>query len=360
MARKRNKSPKKKGKQGFSHNLSKQLRRIEVQPTSTTMSKPAPVTPTQDSPLKPLDFGEEQATEYKRQIKNLQEQLQQKERECAQQQEELAYLEQRLQTLVEEKKEKKSKLQVLQKQLSQAQKDLQKSEERAQRFLTEREEFKTQVKQAQPPPQALSVQEALQCIGIPKTYHQKTLEGFLQSEQIRALDSLKVDDNWEEALKKSVQFSCDHPICVEEARHRSSRKIIQVEDESICEYCEGSANKRMLSKMGRLCRSYRKYNILIVGGTPNAHSELKALQPSGITLRMVSGVEQRNKQQANEDIKGADLIVIWGPTILSHKISELYTKQKTLQAKSKILTVHKRGIASLAESICAFIGPKED
>lgn len=155
-------------------------------------------------------------------------------------------------------------------------------------------------------------------------------------------------------LDSHIAMSCDDALCREELGQSASRVLLTVEDAAQCENCKGSDNRRSFRRMVRMCRERRIYRMIVVGGSPDAHAELERLTPKGFLQRIVTGKERRTKKQATEDLRHADLLAVWGPTILPHKISELYTKQKE-DYPNKVVLVLKRGVASFAREVCEFL-----
>ncbi|MDG1484247.1 MAG: hypothetical protein P8R54_31940 [Myxococcota bacterium] len=97
----------------------------------------------------------------------------------------------------------------------------------------------------------------------------------------------------------------------------------------------------------RLSEVFRDLNIerlLIVGGSPNYHIQLQALFGDTLQVRLIDGQARRNLKQARADVLWADLAVIWGGTILAHRVSELYT------GDSVILIPH-RGIVGMMRQL---------
>lgn len=227
-------------------------------------------------------------------------------------------------------------------------------EERCERFLCERNQAKEALAKLH-----LAQQEATPLTTwlterhIPAAMWPKTMRQIfsLYSEQILPL--LRADEALGSWLEQRLSVVCQHPECVESLQ-TTSRLLIEVEDAALCDHCKGSDNRRAFLRMAQVCRSHRKYRLIIVGGNPDTRAEIQRLAPAGLIHRLVSGKERRTKQQANDDLRYADLIVIWGPTILSHRVSELYTKQRDAYP-DKIVLVQRRGIASLAREVCIFL-----
>jgi hypothetical protein len=104
------------------------------------------------------------------------------------------------------------------------------------------------------------------------------------------------------------------------------RRVTQATAQSFCEVCGGSVNRAAVDRMVRACTRIRWHRLCIVGGAPATREELRALVNGRLELRFI------------------DRTVVWGATQLDHKVSTLYRGPT-------VLTVHRRGIADLADSL---------
>lgn len=98
-------------------------------------------------------------------------------------------------------------------------------------------------------------------------------------------------------------------------------------------------------------RRERAHNLLVVGGTPAHHTELKRLlEASGVELRCIDGAARSPSQkEAWGHLKWADVTVIWASTPLPHKVSTLFTSEPIGRPP---LTVARRGIEALCTEVC--------
>ena len=90
--------------------------------------------------------------------------------------------------------------------------------------------------------------------------------------------------------------------------------------------------------------------VLIVGGGPGVHSEIRMMAPDDIELRIVPGDANENEKSARSNLAWADLVVVWGGSILSHRVSTLYTDPSS-RTKGKVVSLQRRGLAALAKRI---------
>lgn len=154
-------------------------------------------------------------------------------------------------------------------------------------------------------------------------------------------------------LEGALRLCCAHPTCQELARGRAFVHLVQ--EESRCEICGGSENQRAIKQLAQYCLARRCYRVTLIGGSPRTHDELQRLWPTSLSLRLISGKKRRSKQQASEDLRRTDLLIIWGPTILKHRVSELYTDQKDRYGEKICVVKQGRGLSSLVRETIAFL-----
>lgn len=135
------------------------------------------------------------------------------------------------------------------------------------------------------------------------------------------------------------------------------RQMVEVPSES-CPLCRGSVNRRAMSDVVRRCAQARITNILVVGGTPVLHETLEKLSRelhANIRWRFVEATERvRTKDEAGAHLRWAHLAVVWAPSPLPHKVSNLYTEHPEARRKRPI-PCHQRGIAALCVTIGASV-----
>lgn len=201
----------------------------------------------------------------------------------------------------------------------------------------------------------ISLRQALQDSKVPEGREVEAFSLLAEAGGRALLPHLYVEgSSTQGVVERHLVLCCQHPECQEAVAASSGKGLLLVDDPSKCEFCEGSDNRRAVRRMIRACRTHRRYRVALVGGSPDAHAELNRLVPSNFDLKLVSGKVRRDKQQATDDLRFSDLVVIWGPTILPHKISELYTKQKDA-FPNKLHVVHTRGVASMARDVVDFL-----
>ena len=145
-------------------------------------------------------------------------------------------------------------------------------------------------------------------------------------------------------LKRSLIRQCLR--CEEEGLQKS----VPVERATDCESCGGSPNRGEMNQAWMALRKKSIRRVLIVGGGPGVHSEIRMLAPKDIELRIIPGDGNENEKSARSNLAWADLVVVWGGSILSHRVSTLYTDDRS-RAKGKVVSLQRRGLASLAKRI---------
>jgi len=126
------------------------------------------------------------------------------------------------------------------------------------------------------------------------------------------------------------------------------RQPVEVE-RAHCTVCSGSNNVRALRRMAALCAGSAIRRVLVIGGRPPAYAEMQRTL-SDLELRFVDGTGNLpDGAAALRDCAWADLLVIWAPTPLPHKVSSLY--RTDVCAVPHRVTVHRRGIEALAAEV---------
>ena len=124
---------------------------------------------------------------------------------------------------------------------------------------------------------------------------------------------------------------------------------------SACAVCGGGDNRRAVLRLLAACAAHRVTRVLIIGGTPATRGELGRLgADSDVELRCVDAIGGVMRQRdADQDMAWAQVMAIWAPTPLPHKVSNLYARPR-----NGLLTTicPRRGIAALAEDIIARLG----
>lgn len=131
-----------------------------------------------------------------------------------------------------------------------------------------------------------------------------------------------------------------------EAASGDDRRHISV-TQAGCEMCGGSATRRALSRMVDAMTSAGLARLLVVGGAPGSHEVLRsALRNGPIKLDIVDGDRAPDSNRIRDLSRNADITVIWGSTILPHKVSRH-------AEGADAITISRRGIEALADGVRA-------
>ena len=114
-----------------------------------------------------------------------------------------------------------------------------------------------------------------------------------------------------------------------------------------CTRCGGSNTSRALTELLEECARADLRRLVVVGGSPDTRRELKALEPS-LEFRLVDGTERRTRAEAQRDLAWADLVVIGGSSELGHKVSNLYTRERS---GTPVITASRRGVEAIAAAV---------
>jgi hypothetical protein len=151
-----------------------------------------------------------------------------------------------------------------------------------------------------------------------------------------------------DAIGLAIVRHCSDPACVG-AVAGDGREPVEV-DRAKCSVCSGSNNTRALRQMAAACRMSGVRRLLVVGGRRPMYVEMEATLSGALDLRFVDGTDnQPNGTDALQDCAWADLLVIWAPTPLPHKVSSLYRPEVCVTPRR--VTVHRRGIEALAMEV---------
>lgn len=148
----------------------------------------------------------------------------------------------------------------------------------------------------------------------------------------------------EALLSERFLVTCGNDACDAASR---GREILSVESPDQCSVCSGSANRRTLDTARNRASKVGITRLVVVGGAPGVHTELRRLKPPEWDVRIIDGTLRRTADQAKSDLLWADLVVVWGSTELDHKVSELYTVHRDPHC----VHISRRGLSSLFEAI---------
>ncbi len=152
-----------------------------------------------------------------------------------------------------------------------------------------------------------------------------------------------------DAIGARLVRHCSDPACTD-AVVDDGRIPVEVE-RAHCSVCSGSNNTRALRRMAAACQAAGVRRVLVVGGRRPMYVEMeRTLAGAALELRFVDGTSNLpNGADALRDCAWAHLLVIWAPTPLPHKVSDLYRPDLCITPRR--VTVHRRGIEALGMEV---------
>ncbi|MCO5202842.1 MAG: hypothetical protein M9925_14185 [Chloroflexi bacterium] len=159
-------------------------------------------------------------------------------------------------------------------------------------------------------------------------------------------------DRAREALWAGITPVCANPACLT-AAGIPAKPIVRTGRDR-CSVCAGSNTRRAGREMVEACAKSGLERILLLGGSGNAHAELRALTAgTPIEWRIIDGRNDRpTKRQALPDLAWAQLLVVWASTELPHRVSQVYTEDRP--AGPPLITVARRGVEALCSAVVQF------
>lgn len=153
-------------------------------------------------------------------------------------------------------------------------------------------------------------------------------------------------DRLRNALERRFLFLCAE--CQRAAPNGDGRERVSVAPEQ-CAECGGSANRREAELLAEALAAAGQRRLLIVGGSPGTRQDLARHLAGAAELRLIEGSGGVRRRDADRHIAWADLVVVWGPTELAHKVSNLFTASPL--ARGKLVHVTRRGVAALCREV---------
>lgn len=111
-----------------------------------------------------------------------------------------------------------------------------------------------------------------------------------------------------------------------------------------CEVSGGSDISDAWAQLIVACVRLRYRTLCIVGGSPAYRKQLRRLSDGTAVpeLNLVSGTQRRPRHKADADLRAADVVVIWGATMLDHSVTAAYEG-----TKGRLLRIPHRGIGRM-------------
>ena len=133
------------------------------------------------------------------------------------------------------------------------------------------------------------------------------------------------------------------------------RAVVRVPSKR-CEVCGGSDIQRVVRGFVDACLLTGRRHVVVVGGSPRYHRQLRELvQHHRLQIELVPGNVRRTMRQAQADMARADVVIIWGATVLDHSVADLYK-----DGPSHVVRIAHRGMGRMlqmaAEAVQALDG----
>jgi hypothetical protein len=135
-------------------------------------------------------------------------------------------------------------------------------------------------------------------------------------------------------------------------------RVVEAGPDATCDACGSSVNKRAALTLIEAFHARGLRRLLVIGGGPGTSEDLRQLLAGEVDVRIVDGEGHRNAAKADADLRWADVVAVWSSTILSHKVSKLYTDQRA-SFRDKLVTVPRRGVAALCRAVADKVGMPE-
>jgi hypothetical protein len=167
--------------------------------------------------------------------------------------------------------------------------------------------------------------------------------GIISSRPNRTAIASEKVDRAREALETAFLWHCGNGDCRRQAE--ASRSLLV--DQAHCTICGGSKDRSSLEAMASALVASNVSKVLVVGGTEAKCREIREKSPPGIEWRFVDGTKSKDDRYFRPARRWADIIVIWGSTVLDHRVSSHFEAK----GDARVITVTRRSIGALAEAV---------
>lgn len=205
-------------------------------------------------------------------------------------------------------------------------------EDRVAELIAEREHLQRALKATPPPPAPVIVPAPPPLVGLAELLSERGLLGDDEhAAAIRALaDARRLNE-----LSRLLGASEPAPV----AELLSSRLVLHCGREDCpvpvgvsvvrvslarCEICDGSDTRRAIRRFGEALLLRGVKRLTLVGGSPPYHRILKEHLDARVELHLIPGDARHTQTQAQHEQRWAQLIVVWGGTLLDHSVSGHY------------------------------------
>ena len=146
-----------------------------------------------------------------------------------------------------------------------------------------------------------------------------------------------------EVLEAAFLWHCGNGDCRMQA-DGAHRLLV---DQAHCTICGGSKDRSALERMVSALADANIAKVLVVGGTEAKGRGILRKSPRGVEWRFVDGTKSKDDRYFRPARRWADIIVIWGSTVLDHKVSSHFEGR----GDDRVITVTRRSIGALADAV---------
>ena len=150
-------------------------------------------------------------------------------------------------------------------------------------------------------------------------------------------------DRARDALESAFLWHCGNGDCRRQAEASNGLLV----DKAHCTICGGSKDRSSLTAMASALNTAKVSKVLVVGGTEAKTREIREKSPRGIEWRFVDGTRSKDDRYFRPARRWAEVIVIWGSTVLDHRVSSHFEGK----GDARVITVTRRSIGALAEAV---------
>lgn len=195
--------------------------------------------------------------------------------------------------------------------------------------------------------------EVLRSLGFAGASARKVLSPHLPREEALLLAQSHFKEATAVRLKNAIVAAvsrfCGKPTCEVELK-KLGKPLVLISEARLCDLCHGSNNLRSVEGLVTTLRDHKVQRLLIVGGAPASHLELRQLLPLDIKLRLIPGDSRLTLKEARDHMEWADCAVLWAPTVLDHKVSNLFKGRRTGTDRRLVYLEH-RSVELLAQRL---------
>ena len=167
--------------------------------------------------------------------------------------------------------------------------------------------------------------------------------GIISSRPNRTNIASEKVDRARAALESAFLWHCGNGDC----RRKAEASPNLLVDQAHCTICGGSKDRSSLTSMVSALAAANVSRVLVVGGTEAKTREIREKSPPGVEWRFVDGTRSKDDRYFRHNRRWAEIIVIWGSTVLDHRVSSHFESK----GDDRVITVTRRSIGALADAV---------